>query len=197
MRIKNLLVLVTGSLCLAFGSAHAVTVGGFTFSDNAFADSVNGMSGTFNSNTTSFITAITDLNEDTYVAAAGASSFMEIGFTDNNLVNDTGGDLVIFELGTLNNVSVALSLGGPSMSFPVIDTGFNSGLGFTLNAAVIDLTDLGVADAAILSSIVIGGANASIGLVGANPASVVPVPAAVWLFGSGLLGLAGVARRKR
>ena len=26
---------------------------------------------------------------------------------------------------------------------------------------------------------------------------VVPVPAAVWLFGSGLLGLAGVARRKR
>ena len=27
--------------------------------------------------------------------------------------------------------------------------------------------------------------------------SVVPVPAAVWLFGSGLLGLAGIARRKR
>jgi len=27
--------------------------------------------------------------------------------------------------------------------------------------------------------------------------SVVPVPAAVWLFGSGLLGLVGVARRKR
>jgi hypothetical protein len=28
-------------------------------------------------------------------------------------------------------------------------------------------------------------------------AGVIPVPAAVWLFGSGLLGLAGVARRKR
>ncbi len=27
--------------------------------------------------------------------------------------------------------------------------------------------------------------------------SVVPVPAAVWLFGSGLLGLAAVARRRR
>jgi hypothetical protein len=27
-------------------------------------------------------------------------------------------------------------------------------------------------------------------------APVVPVPAAVWLFGSGLLGLVGVARRK-
>ena len=33
-------------------------------------------------------------------------------------------------------------------------------------------------------------------IVGAGP-TVVPVPAAVWLFGSGLLGLAGVARRKK
>lgn len=36
------------------------------------------------------------------------------------------------------------------------------------------------------------------GLILAGPtASVVPVPAAVWLFGSGLLGLVGVARRKK
>ncbi|MCW9006033.1 MAG: VPLPA-CTERM sorting domain-containing protein [Gammaproteobacteria bacterium] len=27
--------------------------------------------------------------------------------------------------------------------------------------------------------------------------TVVPVPAAVWLFGSGLIGLAGFARRKK
>jgi len=30
-----------------------------------------------------------------------------------------------------------------------------------------------------------------------TPATVIPVPAAVWLFGSGLLGLVGVARRKK
>ena len=30
-----------------------------------------------------------------------------------------------------------------------------------------------------------------------NTAAVVPVPAAVWLFGSGLLGLVGIARRKQ
>ena len=30
-----------------------------------------------------------------------------------------------------------------------------------------------------------------------EPPSAVPVPAAVWLFGSGLLGLVGVARRKK
>jgi len=27
--------------------------------------------------------------------------------------------------------------------------------------------------------------------------AVIPVPAAVWLFGSGLLGLVGIARRKK
>lgn len=32
---------------------------------------------------------------------------------------------------------------------------------------------------------------------GVPPEAVVPVPAAAWLFGSGLLGLAGIARRKR
>jgi len=33
--------------------------------------------------------------------------------------------------------------------------------------------------------------------IGSASASAVPVPAAVWLFGSGLLGLVGVARRKK
>lgn len=32
---------------------------------------------------------------------------------------------------------------------------------------------------------------------GGSPPNVIPVPAAVWLFGSGLLGLIGVARRKK
>jgi len=37
----------------------------------------------------------------------------------------------------------------------------------------------------------------SLGISVTNNASVVPVPAAVWLFGSGLLGLLGVAHRSR
>jgi hypothetical protein len=30
-----------------------------------------------------------------------------------------------------------------------------------------------------------------------TPVSVVPIPAAVWLFGSGLLGLTGLARKRK
>jgi len=39
-----------------------------------------------------------------------------------------------------------------------------------------------------------GGFNSRAGQ--ANAAAIIPIPAAVWLFGSGLLGLMGIARRK-
>lgn len=49
------------------------------------------------------------------------------------------------------------------------------------------------------STFLIDGLWLNTGLTSENPAqpSVVPVPAAIWLFGSGLLGLLGVAKRKR
>ena len=43
----------------------------------------------------------------------------------------------------------------------------------------------------------IGGSALAIDLVAVGPPSEIPVPAAVWLFGSGLLGLIGIARRKK
>ncbi len=39
--------------------------------------------------------------------------------------------------------------------------------------------------------------GASVDLTDLTSPTVVPVPAAVWLFGSGLVGLAGIARRKK
>ena len=41
------------------------------------------------------------------------------------------------------------------------------------------------------------GFSANFNLTGADLPAAVPVPAAVWLFGSGLVGLAGIARRRK
>jgi len=38
--------------------------------------------------------------------------------------------------------------------------------------------------------------NGAVLSIDATPTTVIPVPAAIWLFGSGLLGLIGIARRK-
>jgi len=75
-----------------------------------------------------------------------------------------------------------------------------------LGIALVDLSDFGVAAGAALAGdmqlhLVEGGSKPVVlNLAGAfytsAPTTVVPVPAAVWLFGSGLLGLAGLARRR-
>lgn len=49
----------------------------------------------------------------------------------------------------------------------------------------------------IYNIIFANGAVLQIDAVASNPPGEIPVPAAVWLFGSGLLGLVGVARRKK
>jgi hypothetical protein len=40
------------------------------------------------------------------------------------------------------------------------------------------------------------GASYTLTLWGSNGGPAVPIPAAAWLFGSGVIGLAGLARRK-
>lgn len=67
-------------------------------------------------------------------------------------------------------------------------------------AVVIDSYDAVTGDfTASWDSVVVGGSfNGGLGnwTISGNM-SAVPVPAAVWLFGSGLLGLAGIARRRK
>lgn len=72
--------------------------------------------------------------------------------------------------------------------------------GTTVNIKVIDVWDIN-ADGSLTGVGIPGmengpfpGFNAQFNLTAAG---LVPVPAAVWLFGSGLLGLVGVARRKK
>ena len=92
----------------------------------------------------------------------------------------------------MGNKSVFISNGldqnaGSSISFDVTD-----GLDFYVVASMGAIAKNGFADAS--NTFTMQFDNDS-GLVAAS-VSAVPVPAAVWLFGSGLIGMVGVARRK-
>jgi len=93
---------------------------------------------------------------------------------------------------------------GPS---PMVTTGFNTtNIGFpTLGSnpsGTLPISDDGVGGSPFQQAAPFQGFNANFDLttlhvVALNSMSAVPVPAAVWLFGSGMMGLVGVARRRR
>jgi hypothetical protein len=107
--------------------------------------------------------------------------------------------------GVLNDVNVPINADGFG-TFDANITGFGLASGGT-EVWQIDLGANGItmSDFDVLSSIPPGDIRAFVALKfvqgpgddSAYGAAVVPVPAAVWLFGSGLLGLVGVARRKK
>ena len=191
-------------LCGLIWGQHAsavTTIGGFTFEDNAFADSLNASFGTFTTDPGGSLEAVlTDIDENTGAFSRDLGAFVELGFTDNGVVNGTGADLVLFELGSgsVDSVEVSLSFGGPSVLYSFAPTSTAG-----LNAATINLDDFSVSS---ISSLIIEMDLEStqmtvplLSLVGALNTGVtpVPVPAAVWMFGSGLIGLVGIARRRR
>jgi len=146
-----------------------------------------------------------------------------LGFSDNSAYNGSGADLAFLftwdQTGntldlTINGTTASLApqtlfgCGSPSTQCVLDGMIWN---GNTLNnqylgIALVDLSDFGVAAGAALAGdmqlhLVEGGSKPVVlNLAGAfytsAPTTVVPVPAAVWLFGSGLLGLAGLARRR-
>ena len=61
----------------------------------------------------------------------------------------------------------------------------------------LSLADIDSNFAAHVADFVTSDPNVTSGFFGGGKLAVVPVPAAVWLFGAGLLGLIGVARRKQ
>jgi hypothetical protein len=110
---------------------------------------------------------------------------------NGNVVTASEVDTSIGGLGFLNkgvdvgNTFGFLSPGGPLTQNSAVFTASNS---FTGNLAY-DLMEVKV-DFALT-------ANSTVGISGFVQQLAVPIPAAVWLFGSGLLGLVGIARRKK
>jgi hypothetical protein len=110
---------------------------------------------------------------------------------DGNIVTASELDTSVLGLGFLNKgVDVGdtfgfLSPDGPLTQNSAVFTASNS---FTGNLAY----DLMVVKVDFALS-----ADSAVGISGFVQQLPVPIPAAVWLFGSGLLGLVGIARRKK
>lgn len=156
-----------------------------------------------------------------FLAAVSGVQAASVSYTFDNIVLDNGEQLTgAFEWtyveGDFENGSGLFSdLFIPGNLFPLSDlnTTFDIGksIEITLNAnldsAGVDITlfflqgltpDQGSEIDLDRSKFNVGGGGFSNSFVsGSIIPTVVPVPAAVWLFGSGFLGLLGVARRKK
>lgn len=123
-----------------------------------------------------------------------------LGFTDNDVLNGTGADLAIFELGVPDTVKVTFGI--QTQSFLTTYTGFSAG-GFDLNVALIDFSTFGIASGANLPYVSIGldtpgnTTVPSLSLVGAFHVTAVPEPESysMMLAGLGLIGFMAARRR--
>jgi len=173
------MILVAYALMLGTGVAQAALVNFQLTGDvDAWADSGNSYG----------------LNMGDAISATGM-------FDDSVLTGGTG--TVSFGSGSGN--SLALNVG--SFMFTAVDD-VNYAIGYpqmSLNAGVFDGLNVSISFGASSSFDSLNtwfdayddGGNLVSGTWTSFQMTPVPVPAAVWLFGSGLLGLAGVARRKR
>lgn len=208
-------------LCLALlsqqASAIAMDVPGYDFA--AFAQFEGSSGGTFTTNFGTPGGSIADASAATWVMDGENSggtqinmdpnAYFDLSFGMTDVFDGLGNDLTVFFVGAPpHDIGLSLFANGGSQSgtinynsvsytgFNVQDPNFDT---WAIYAMDIDLADFGFLGSSPIEKIRLGIGNASAvpSFVGAYNTAPVPVPAALWLFGSGLLGVAGIARKKR
>jgi hypothetical protein len=148
---------------LALGSqvTIAASVGGYTFDDNAYVDVLLNSLGDYTTvggapgDSVADVLTDTDAGSGATEFSSTAGAYLQLGFTDNLLINGIGDDLVLFELGLEDSFELSLSLGGTTRTYTTLYTNESAG-GYFLNAVTIDLSDFGVAASATVSDFIVG-----------------------------------------
>jgi hypothetical protein len=193
---------ITGSPALqAFLAANPVAGDGWTIEAGQFNGGGNNVSTLSNSNA---------------VAAAKMIFTSNLGTGANGVVSGFNlGNLIAFE----NGINGDLSINGQDLLAALVTGTETTGTGLYPGPAqqkygligAPDMSNVGTASqlfgytgsatAGALTSYILGtatlGADGTLTIIGNGTTAPVPLPAAVWLFGSGLMGLVGVSRRRK
>lgn len=163
------------------------------------------ISGGGGTNTNLYTINLSSLNVTSSAMSFGASGGATAGGRVNDFAYYNGllyggdqrdGDLAILDPSTGARTDVPLGLPtGTAFGGAYFDSAGTLWLYENSTGKLYPVTDL--AGTPSLGSPLVNAANITVDIDAAAYAGVVPVPAAVWLFGSGLLGLVGVARRKK
>ena len=211
---------------LSFDALGAVIdVGPYSFDDSALVDQVvsySGAGGTMD-NGTAFVDPLNtpeliDTNAGTFLATNITPGWNDVAidlrFNQVNVVNGTGADLALFFLFDQTVNTVNFSANGTdfgALSFTAVTNPPQQVVnnvqwdGQTLNNVLLMVAEVELGGSGVDSfnqfTLSMQQTTAAIpvalSMAGAMNYTVIPVPAAVWLFGSGLIGLVGVARRRK
>jgi hypothetical protein len=137
----------------AVGSTEAgatVSVGGFTFPDNGFVDTLLASTGSYTVSGGSLASVLTDTDPGTYAFTFDDGASLTLGWSTTSAINGPGDDIVLFELGIPDSWNVTIN--GTTLLETPVDTG-STAADFALNAAAFDLSDFGVASGGSISQL--------------------------------------------
>lgn len=211
------------ALLVSFATASQASIVNVNASNGLFAGNSSSAEGTVTGLSNAEIASnLSDSAQATYLFGSSnngtVNAQLDLSFAET-VYNQAGNDLAFYFVGdgvTTNKTnSMQICFGtNCDLGTATYDATAINGLGVVIadttvewSVALFDLSDFGFADDAALGDFTIdliaGGYNRLADISSLNTAlatgpepSPVPVPAAIWLFASGLLAMAGVARRK-
>ena len=199
-----------GLLIAASGAQAALSIGGLTFDDKAYADRLISSAGDYTVSGPSLAAALTDQDLSTWATSMTPGARVVLGFTDNVVVNGPGNDLALFEVGheayeysQEGFDSFDITINGITRTYFTTETTTIVD-DHNVNMTTLDLSFFGIAEGASIKQVQIGmdfdtrGSRPQLQLVAAihsGPVAAVPEPQTYALLAAGLGLVAFAARR--